>query len=151
MNKLIKGLAITGLVLVAFSTTTLQASAKRHYVKTPIALRGKWYNTNHSRETLNVTKYAFSGNLGHHNYWGLSGKKFIEHTSEPELYIGKSKAPHSYYWISRSGTDDAIQYKRITLKIKGVKYVALKERDLTNFNPVQYKITYWTHHKNLTR
>ncbi|GAX01564.1 hypothetical protein [Secundilactobacillus silagei] len=146
MNKLIKSLAVIGVALTAFSTTTTHASAKHHYVTTPTTLRGRWYSLNKAHETLNITKYTIQNGT-----WKLSGKKFFKGINGPELYIGKNKSPHSYYWFSRNGTDAAAQFRKVTIKIKGTKYTALKERTLIDYYPLQYKMTYWTHHKDLKR
>jgi len=151
MKRFIKGLAIIGITLVAFTDTTVQASAKRHYVKTPTSLRGNWYSLNHVHNTLSITKYTFSGMEGIHNHWKLSGKKFSKHMSTPELYVGKGDSPRGYYWIGLSSTDAGQLYRRTTLKFHGKKYSAIKQLNLISYNPVKYQTTYWTHQKNLKR
>lgn len=82
MNKLIKSLAVIGVALTAFSTTTTHASAKHHYVTTPTTLRGRWYSLNKAHETLNITKYTIQNGT-----WKLSGKKFFLKGLTDQNYI----------------------------------------------------------------
>lgn len=150
MNKLIKGLAIAAVALGVGSTAgRTDASAKIKYTTTPTSLRGTWYRkaTNfRGYDKLVISKYAFKYVFSKQGATSiLSGTKpGYKGSNHSDLAVSKRNS-HGYYGVGRWATDSGSYWKKVTRRIHGKTYVALKEyAPVPGGSPV---ISYRYHHK----
>lgn len=135
MNKLIKGLAIKGLVLATFGTTSTITTASAKADTMPKSYRGTWYG-NH--QTWKIGKHSLKVTRSNGKTWGVPSKHFAT-----------SKVKHGWRVVGVNHTDDVTYIKRTTQSVHGHNRVVLDNFILKIPDSAPYSVQGFTRYHSM--